>query len=204
MAVAQPAVGGMPTEPLQLYLIRHGETDWSLASKHTSRTDIPLNTQGDADAQRLGDTLRVLAFSRVFTSPRRRARQTCTLAGMMPSAAIEPALAERDYDDYEGRHSIEIRKDRPQWNLFQDGCPNGESPEQICARADLLIARRRTLRGNMVLFTHGQLGSVLTVRWIRLPILWAQHFPLRTASASRFGYAPNHPELPVILSQSVR
>jgi probable phosphoglycerate mutase len=202
--VAQSILSGTPAAPLQLYLIRHGETDWSLSSKHTSRTDIPLTEQGEEDARRLSEKLLACEFNRVFTSPSRRARWTCTLAGVTPRAEIEPALAEWDYGDYEGQRSIDIRKRRPDWNLFQDGCPQGESPAQVSARADLLIARLRGLNGNIALFTHGQFGSVLAVRWIGLPVMTAQHFPLRTASVSVLGYSRNHPELPVITSLSER
>jgi probable phosphoglycerate mutase len=202
--MAQPIVNGTPVAPLRLYLIRHGETDWSLASKHTSYTDLPLTDQGEADARRLRDKLPTCEFNRVFTSPSRRARWTSTLAGVTPFAEIEPALAEWNYGDYEGQRSVDIQKERPRWNLFQDGCPQGESPAQVCARADLLIAHLRGLNGNIALFTHGQFGSVLAVRWVGLPIVTAQHFPLGTASVSVFGYSANHPELPVISSLSAR
>lgn len=204
MAVAQPNVSDIPAVPLRLYLIRHGETDWSLASKHTSYTDLPLNAQGDEGARRLVEKLRASEFRHVFTSPRQRARQTCTLAGLMPVAEIEPALVEWNYGDYESRRSVDIRKERAHWNLFQDGCPNGESPAQVSRRADFLIARLRERNGNIALFTHGQFGSVIAVRWIGLPVLTAQHFPLGTASVSILGYSGNHPELPVIESLSVR
>ena len=204
MAVAQPIVSGTPAAPLRLYLIRHGETEWSLASKHTSRTDIALNAQGEEGARRLGQKLRASEFNRVFTSPSRRARSTCTLAGLMPVAEIEPYLAEWNYGDYEGQRSVDIQKGRPQWNMFQDGCPQGEMPAQVCDRADVLIARLRKLDGNIALFTHGQFGSVLAVRWIGLPVMTAQHFPLGTASVSILGYSRNHPELPVIASLSER
>ena len=105
----------------RIYLIRHGETEWSLASRHTGRTDIPLTEQGEQDARKLGERLRDLRFSQVFTSPRQRARRTCELAGLDPVAKIEPDLAEWDYGDYEGQHSMDIRKGRPDWNLFRDG-----------------------------------------------------------------------------------
>ena len=204
MAVAQPIVSGTPAAPLRLYLIRHGETEWSLASKHTSRTDIALNAQGEEGARRLGQKLRAAEFNRVFSSPSQRARSTCTLAGLMPVAEIEPDLAEWNYGDYEGQRSVDIQKGRPQWNMFQDGCPQGEMPAQVCGRADVLIARLRKLEGNIALFTHGQFGSVLAVRWIGLPVMTAQHFALGTASVSILGYSRNHPELPVIASLSER
>jgi broad specificity phosphatase PhoE len=182
----------------RIYLIRHGETEWSLASRHTGCTDIPLTGQGDQDARRLGERLRDLRFSQVFTSPRQRARRTCELAGLGPAAKIEPNLAEWDYGDYEGQHSVDIRKGRPDWNLFRDGCPRGEMPARVSDRADRLIVRLRALDGNVAIFSHGHFGCILAVRWIGLPVIEAQHFLLGTASLSILGCEPNHPEVPVI------
>jgi probable phosphoglycerate mutase len=182
----------------RIYLIRHGETEWSLASRHTSRTDIPLTGQGEQEARKLAERLRDLRFSQVFTSPRQRARRTCELAGLGQVAKIEPDLAEWDYGDYEGQHSVDIHKGRPDWNLFRDGCPHGEMPAQVSDRADRLIARLRALDGNVALFSHGHFGCVLAVRWIGLPVIEGQHFLLGTASLSIFGYEPSHPEVPLI------
>jgi probable phosphoglycerate mutase len=184
--------------PLSLYLIRHGETEWSLSGRHTSRTDVPLTEQGEQDARKLGGRLRAARFIRIFTSPRQRAQRTCALAGLTNSAGIEPDLAEWDYGDYEGLRSVEIRKGRPDWNLFRDGCPGGEMPGQVSDRADRLIARLRALDGVVALFSHGHFGRVLAVRWIGLPVIQAQHFGLGTASLSILGYEPSHPEMPVI------
>ena len=184
--------------PLRLYFIRHGETEWSLSSRHTSRTEISLTTQGENDARRLAEKLHAVRFAHVFTSPRERARRTCELMQLTPVAAMEPRLAEWDYGDYEGQRSVEIRKERTHWNLFQDGCPQGESPAQVSNRADQLITHLRTLAGNIALFSHGQFGSVLAVRWIGLSVVTAQHFQLGTASMSIFEYSPNHAEVPVI------
>jgi len=182
----------------RLYLIRHGETEWSLAGRHTSRTDMPLSEQGEQDARRLGERLRAATFVCVFTSPRQRARRTYALAGLAPVTEIEPDLVEWDYGDYEGLHSLDIRKVRPDWNLFRDGCPRGEMPGQVSDRADRLIARLRALDGNVALFSHGHFGCVLAVRWIGLPVIDGQHFLLGTASLSVLGYERNHPEVPVI------
>jgi probable phosphoglycerate mutase len=182
----------------RIYLIRHGETGWSLSSRHTSRTEIPLTEQGEQDARKLGERLRDLRFSQVFTRPRQRARRTCELAGLGPVAKIEPDLAEWDYGDYEGQHSVDIRKGRPDWNLFRDGCPRGEMPAQVSDRADRLIARLRALDGNVALFSHGHFGCVLAARWIGLPVIEGQHFLLGTASLSLLGYEPSHPEVPLI------
>jgi probable phosphoglycerate mutase len=184
--------------PLRLYLIRHGETEWSLSSRHTGRTDIPLTVQGEQDARRLGEWLRDLRFSQVFASPRQRARRTCELARLGPVAKIEPDLAEWDYGDYEGQRSVNIRKGRPDWNLFRDGCPRGEMPAQVSDRADRLIAHLRALDGNVALFSHGHFGCVLAARWIGLSVIEGQHFLLGTASLSILGYEPNHAEVPVI------
>ena len=184
---------------LRLYLIRHGETEWSLSGRHTSRTDIPLTEQGEQDARKLGERLRAASITRVFTSPRQRARRTCALAGLTPVAEIEPDLAEWDYGDYEGQRSVDIRKGRPDWNLFRDGCPRGEMPAHIVDRADRLIARLRALDGNVALFSHGHFGRVLAVRWIGLPVIDGQHFLLGTASLSILGSEPNRPEVPVIV-----
>ncbi len=172
----------------RLYLIRHGETAWSLSGQHTGRTDIALIEQGEQDARKLAERLHPVTFSRVFTSPLRRARRTCDLAGLGEFAEIEPDLAEWDYGEYEGRRLVEIRDGRPGWNLFHDGCPGGESPAQVSARADRLIARLRTLGGNIAVFTHGSFGRALAVRWIGLPVMEAQHFLLGTASVGILGY----------------
>jgi broad specificity phosphatase PhoE len=119
---------------LQLYFIRHGETEWSLSGQHTGRTDIPLTARGEEEARKLGPCLREIQFARVLTSQRQRARRTCELAGLGPAAEIEPDLAEWDYGDYEGRRSVDIHKGRPDWNVFRDGCPRGEMPAQVSDR----------------------------------------------------------------------
>jgi broad specificity phosphatase PhoE len=175
---------------LCIYLIRHGETEWSLSGRHTEH--------GEQEARKLRERLREERLTRVFTSPRQRARQTWALAALAPVAEIEPDLAEWDYGDYEGKRSVDIRKERPDWNLFRDGCPRGETPAQISDRADRLIARLRALDGNVALFSHGHFGCALAVRWIGLPLIEGQHFLLRTTSLSILGYEPNNLEVPVI------
>jgi broad specificity phosphatase PhoE len=187
----------IPT-PLRLYLIRHGETEWALSGRHTGRTDISLTANGENEARELGRYLRGIPFIRVLTSPLQRARQTCALVGLANAPEIEPDLAEWDYGDYEGKRSVDIRKDRPDWDVFRSGCPHGEMPAQISERADRLIARLRMLEGNIALFSHGQFGGVLAARWIGLPLAEARHFPLGTASLSIFSYNPDHPEVSVI------
>jgi broad specificity phosphatase PhoE len=184
----------------RIYLIRHGETEWSASGQHTSYTDIPLNTRGEEAARELGQQLRTIQFARVLTSPRLRGRRTCELAGLPLSGQIEPDLAEWNYGDYEGRRSVEIRAERPEWNLFHDGCPKGETPIQISERADRFIARLRQMEGNIALFSHGHFGRVLATRWIGLPVSEAQHFLLDTASVGILGFEQACAESPVIVT----
>ena len=183
---------------LSLYLVRHGQTAWSLSGQHTGRTDIPLTAYGEDEARGLMPWLARIRFSRVLTSPRQRARRTCELAGLGQRAEIEPDLAEWDYGDYEGMLSSDIRMGRPDWNAFRDGCPNGEMPAQVSARADRLIARLCTMDGNVALFSHGDFALVLVARWIGLPVAEGQHFSMGTASLSILSYNPAHPEVRVI------
>ena len=182
----------------QIFFIRHGETAWSKAGRHTGRTDILLNAPGRAAARRLQARLATIAFRHVFVSPRRRAAETCDLAGVGTDAEIEPDLEEWDYGSYEGRRSGEIHAERPRWNIFRDGCPGGESPARIAARADRLIARLRGLSGAIALFSHGHFGRVLAARWIGLPVRSGEHFLLGTASVSVLGYEPKPGGPPVI------
>jgi len=189
----------MPGVLSRLYLIRHGETAWSLSGQHTGRTDIPLTEQGEQDARKLADRLHLVRFSHVFTSPLQRARRTCELAGLGEVAEIEPDLVEWDYGDYEGQRPEDIRKGRPDWNIFRDGCPRGESAAEVSERAHRLIARFRTPAGNIAMFSHGQFGRVLAVRWIGLPVRQAQHFLLSTASLSILGYQHNFADEPAIV-----
>ncbi len=185
-------------DALYLYLIRHGETEWSLSGKHTGHTDIALTPNGEDEARALGHRLRNIAFDHVLTSPLKRALQTCQWVNLDKTPEMEPDLAEWDYGDYEGQRSVDIRQTRPDWNIYQDGCPGGEMPTQVSARADRLIARLCKLDGNVALFTHGQIGCVLAARWIGLAVLDAQHFMLGTASFSMLAFDPHHPDVPVI------
>ena len=183
---------------LPFYFIRHGETKWSLSRQHTGRTDIPLTERGEQEALRLRPRLCGAGFNRVFTSPMQRAKRTCTLTGVSPVAEIEPDLSEWDYGDYEGQCTVDIRKKRPDWNIFRDGCPGGEMPAQVSDRADRLISHLRTMDGRVALFSHGQFGCVLATRWIGLPIIEGPHFVLGTAALSVLGYDRDHPQVPVI------
>jgi broad specificity phosphatase PhoE len=183
---------------IRLYLVRHGETEWSLSGQHTGRTDLPLTSHGEAEARQLVPWLRHLQFARVLTSPLQRARRTCELAGLGAAAVVEPDLAEWNYGDYEGRLSRDIRKERPGWDVFRDGCPNGEMPGQVSDRADRLIAHLCKLDGNVALFSHGQFSRALAAQWIELSVNEARHFSLGTASLSILGFDPSHPEMRVI------
>lgn len=182
----------------RVFFFRHGETPWSLAGRHTGLTDVPLAAQGEAQARELRPWIAKATFSRVLTSPRLRARQTCELSGASPQPNVDPDLCEWDYGDYEGRRSQNIRKDRPGWDLFRDGCPNGETPATIGERADRLIARLRAMDGDVALFSHGQFGAVLGARWIELAVVEGRHFSVGPASLSVLSYDLDHPEIPVI------
>lgn len=187
-----------PLVPLRLYLVRHGATEWTASRRHTGRTDIPLTSDGEAEARQLTQYLSRVEFARVLTSPRQRAMQTCALVGLTNTAEIDPDLAEWDYGDYEGLRSVDIRATRPDWNVFRDGCPGGESPADVSERADRLIVRLRAMEGNVALFSHGQFGPALAMRWIGMSVGDARYFPLSTASLSVLGYAPDHDNMPVI------
>ena len=183
---------------VRLYLVRHGETEWSLSGRHTGRTDLALTAHGESQARALRAALQAVQFARVFTSPAQRARSTCALAGLAAAAETEPDLAEWDYGDDEGLRSADIRKQRPGWNVYRDGCPGGESPGQVAARADRLLGRLRGLGGNVALFSHGQFGCSLAARWIGLPVAAGQHLQFDPASFGVLAFNPSHPGLPVI------
>ncbi len=185
--------------PCRIYLFRHGETAWSKSGQHTGSSDIPLTLEGEAESRELAPRLAGVAFAHVFTSPRLRARQTCDLAGLAGKAEVDPELAEWDYGDYEGLTSVEIRAHRPGWEIFRDGCPRGESPDDIVARADRAISRLRALAGNVAAFSHGHFGRVFAVRWLGMPILQARHFALSPASLSILGSDPARDEVEMML-----
>jgi len=186
------------TEALPLvYLARHGETAWTLSGQHTGRTDLPLTEHGESQARALGAPLRGSTFAKVLTSPSQRAIRTCALAGFGAAAEIDPELAEWDYGDYEGRRTAEILTERPDWQLFRDGAPGGETPEQIGTRADRAIARIRGVQGNVLVVSSSHFSRVLAARWLGLPPAGGRHFVLSTASLSILGYEHNIAE-PVI------
>jgi probable phosphoglycerate mutase len=172
-------------------LARHGETAWTLSGQHTGRTDLPLTEQGEGQARALAHLLREPAFARVLTSPSGRAVRTAELAGFGNLAEIEPDLAEWDYGQYEGRRTAEILAERPDWQLFRDGCPGGELADQVGSRADRVIQRVRAARGNVLLFSSAHILRVLTARWLGLEAAAGRFFLLSTASLSRLGYEHN-------------
>ncbi len=189
--------------PSRVYMVRHGETAWSLTGQHTGRTDMPLTARGEGDARSLRPSLEVIPFDRVLTSPLQRARRTCSLAGLGSAAEIEPDLAEWDFGHYEGQVSTDIRSGRPGWNCYRDGCPGGESPDDISRRADRIVTRLCMFGGNVAIFTHGEFGCSLAARWIGLPVLQGEHLQLGTASISILAFNPSHPGLPVIAQWNV-
>jgi probable phosphoglycerate mutase len=175
---------GLPS----IFLARHGETVWSRSGQHTGLTDLPLTERGEREARQLGERLRGMQFARVFTSPLQRAHRTCELAGFGAVAESDRDLVEWDYGDYEGRTSADIHNERPEWQLFRDGCPNGESPRQIGARADRVVARARAVRGDVLIFSSGHFLRVLAARWLGLEAAGGRYFVLGTASLSALGY----------------
>jgi broad specificity phosphatase PhoE len=171
-----------------VYLARHGETAWTITGQHTGLTDLPLTDSGEQNARKLGLHLSGLRFAKVFTSPLQRARRTCELAGFGGQAEIDPDLVEWNYGKYEGRLTSDILKERPGWQLFRDGCPGGESPEQVAARADRVVSRVRQVSGDVLLFSSGHFLRVLAVRWIGIEPISGQSLMLSTASLSTLGY----------------
>jgi len=176
------------------YLARHGETAWTISRQHTGATDLPLTAQGEGEALRLGERLQGLTFAAVLTSPLQRAIRTCELAGFGPMAKVEPDLIEWNYGAYEGRTSADIHRERPDWQLFRDGCPGGESPDEIGARADRVIRRVRSIEGNTLLFSSGHILRVFAARWLGLDPGAGRYFLLGTASLSVLGYEHDRSE----------
>jgi len=171
-----------------VYLARHGETAWTISRQHTGVTDLPLTAQGEAEAVRLRERLQGLRVAAVLTSPLSRAVRTCELAGFGSRAEVEPDLLEWNYGTYEGRTSADIHAERPDWQLFRDGCPGGESPDQIGARADRVARRVRAIEGDVLLFSSGHFLRVFAARWLGLPPGAGRYFVLGTASLSAVGY----------------
>lgn len=179
---------GPPTLP-RILLARHGETDWSLSGRHTGLADLPLTERGERLARLLGERLTGQHPAHIFTSPLQRARRTCELAGFGRGSIVDSDLAEWNYGEYEGLRTVEIRRGRPDWQLFRDGCPGGESPEQIAARADRVVARLRALDADAIVFSSGHILRVIAARWLGLtPWDGARQLLLDTASLSILSY----------------
>jgi broad specificity phosphatase PhoE len=186
------------SEPLPtVYLARHGETAWSISGQHTGLTDLPLTARGERNAKRLGERLRGIKFTRVLTSPLQRVARTCELAGFGDVAQIESDLLEWNYGKYEGRRTVEIHAERPEWRLFRDGCPGGESPGQVGERADRILRQIRFIRGDILLFSSGHFLRVLAARWLGLEPAAGRFFVLSTASLSALSYehTPSEPAI---------
>jgi probable phosphoglycerate mutase len=172
----------------EIWLVRHGETEWSLSGRHTGRSDIPLTPIGEEAARKLAPRLEGRSFSAVWSSPSQRARSTCRLAGFDAGAVIKPDLAEWDYGAYEGVTTKEILAGRPGWQLFRDGCPNGEVAADVGARADNMIAHLREANSPILIFSSSHFLRVLAARWLGLPPEDGARFVLDTASVSVLGY----------------
>jgi len=178
---------------VSVFAIRHGETAWSLSGRHTGTTDIPLTENGRRLAKRMRHVLARNQFALVLCSPMHRARETCELAGLSDKAVIDPDLVEWNYGEYEGLTPKQIREKAPGWLIFRDGCPGGETPEQLAARVDRVIARSRAVGGDTALFSHGHVLRVFVARWIGLAAGGGQHFLLNTGTLCVLGYYRNIP-----------
>ena len=185
-------------------LARHGETAWSLSGQHTGLTDLPLTERGESDARSLEPRLKGMALSKVFSSPLKRAVRTGELAGFGDRLEINVDLVEWNYGEYEGIRTADIHKQRPNWQLFRDGCPGGESPDQIGARADRVVARVRSIKANVLLFSSGHFLRVLAARWLGLDAGAGAFFVLETASVSILGYEHNLSEPAIRLWNDAR
>ena len=179
-----------------VYLARHGETEWSKSGQHTGRTDLPLLPSGEEAARLIHSRLAGVAFTRVFSSPLSRAKRTAELAGFAPE--VEPDLLEWNYGDFEGLRSAEITAKRPGWNLFRDGAPGGESPAEVAARVDRLVAKLKGLTGNVICFAHGHILRVVAARWINHPVTLASSMLLGTATLSILSFNHGRLEEPAI------
>ncbi|MGN6735943.1 MAG: histidine phosphatase family protein [Candidatus Binatia bacterium] len=186
-------VGAVSNPQQKVYLLRHGETEWSLNGRHTGVTDIPLTENGRKLARQLQPILAREKFVTVFTSPLKRARDTCVLAGLGTLASIDRDLMEWNYGEYEGLTTDQIRQTKPDWSVFRDGCPGGESPPQVSVRADRIVSRVRAVDGNVALFSHGHILRVLAARWINLSASYGENFLLDTATLNVLGYYRESP-----------
>jgi broad specificity phosphatase PhoE len=179
----------------QVVLVRHGQTEWSVSGQHTGRTDIPLTDVGRLKAKQLGRRVSAWEFARVLTSPMSRAVETCRLAGLGDQAEVVDDLGEWDYGDYEGRRTVDIREERPGWDLWVNGVPGGETVDEVGRRADHVIEAARATDGDVALFAHGHILRILGARWIELPASAGRHLALATASLSVLGWERETPVL---------
>lgn len=188
----------MSTSLPDVYLVRHGETAWTLSGQHTGLTDIPLTMRGEEQARQLRSRLKPFRFSKVFSSPLQRAMRTCELSGWSSMSEVDADLIEWNYGDYEGKKRNEITADRPDWIIFRDGCPNGESSKDVGIRADRFLSRLRPMDGNVLVFSSGHFLRVLIARWLGLEPSCGRYFKLGTAALSVLGYDHNNQTEPVL------
>jgi probable phosphoglycerate mutase len=181
-----------------LYLVRHGDTAWTDSHQHTGRTDLPLNERGEEHARQLGKRLQGVSFVRVFTSPLQRASKTCALAGFGAVAEVDPDLTEWDYGRFEGKVTSAIAKEWPNWELFRDGSPDGETPEQVAARADRFLARVKDSGGDVVAFSSGHIIRMIAARWLGLPPAAGRFFFCDPASVGVLGFEHDSRAQPVL------
>ncbi len=173
---------------MQVVLVRHGETEWSLGGQHTSRTDLPLIPAGRDRARALAEELGGRDWALVLSSPLRRARETCELAGLGSQAVLEDDLREWDYGEYEGLTTPQIRERSPGWFLWRDGCPDGEKPDQVAARADRVLDRLRQVDGDSIAFAHGHILRVVAARWVAQPAAFGARLALSAGAISSLGF----------------
>ncbi len=188
----------MPSDLPRLFLVRHGATAWSDSGQHTGRTDVPLNEKGRERARQLGPSLQRYSFAGVFTSPLQRASTTCALAGFGGAATVDPDLLEWDYGRYEGKLTQEILKERPGWEIFRDGCPEGESPQEVAARADRFIAKARGVEGDVLAFSSAHIIRMIAARWLGLPPGAGRFFFCRPASVGVLAFEHGDRDEPII------
>jgi broad specificity phosphatase PhoE len=188
----------MPSDLPRLFLARHGDTAWTDSRQHTGRTDLPLNERGEERARLIGERLQRFSFARVFTSPLQRASKTCALAGFGKVAQVDPDLVEWDYGIFEGKLTRDILRDKPGWEMFREGCPGGESPQDVAVRADRFIAQVRGIEGDVLAFSSAHIIRMIAARWLGLPAGAGRFFFCRPASIGVLAFEHNNPDEPII------
>jgi broad specificity phosphatase PhoE len=188
----------MSSEMPRLFLARHGDTAWTDSRQRTGRTDLPLSERGDQRARQLGERLRRFSFAHVFTSPLQRASMTCALAGFEEVAVVDPDLVEWDYGSFEGKLTRQILQERPGWEMFRDGCPDGESPQDVAARADRFIAQVSGIEGDVLAFSSAHIIRMIAARWLGLPPAAGRFFFCRPASVGVLGFEHDSRDEPII------